>query len=422
MSNRKPWTAVEIEEIRELQKEGLTRRAIAEKLGRSYNSVTNKIQSLGGKHDNLPEDNSREKFTHTVKDDTADIVSVSKKIRTPAQAIEAAQIDLSIWDIDRTTVNSWEAMGKTDDGLQTITLWQIKIQLKRKAPEFITGALDNLFERIKSHQPAVPVSKKKPKADPHLLELSLFDAHFGKLCWFPGSEYDTKKAEKLYLNAIDTLIKKTSNWNIEKIVLPVGQDFFHVDNWNNTTARGTVMEVDAPFQLVFEVGCMAIVHAIDRCLKVAPVEILWVPGNHDISTSWYLLKFLAAWYRDAKNVKVDTSVLARKYLHYGTNLIGFTHGNMEAHRDLPGIMAGEKPIEWSKTTWREFHLGHYHRAKQIMFTGVDEFAGVRLRVLPSLSGTDAWHYQKGYVNNKRAAEGYLWSKEGGYAGHFSANV
>ena len=422
--NYRPWTAAEIEELKSLKAEGFTRRQIAESLGRSYNSVTNRIQSLGGTQKTPDKTDAAEaqKFSHITKGDQSNINSISDRIRTPAEALESANIDLDIWEVERTTVNSWEAMGKTENGLETITLWQIKVQLKRKAPHFVLDSLDKLFDRAKEHSPQIPTPKKKSKADPHLLELSLFDAHFGKLCWYPGTEYDTKKAEKLYLDAVDTLIEKTSGWNIEKILFPVGQDFFHVDNWQNTTARGTAMEVDSPFQLVFETGCMALVHAIDRCLTVAPVEILWIPGNHDISTSWYLVRFLAAWYRKSKNVKVDTSVMPRKYFHYGTNLIGFTHGNMEAHRDLPAIMAGEKPLEWSKTSWREFHLGHYHRAKQIMFTGVDEFGGVRIRVLPSLSGTDSWHYQKGYVNNKRAAEGYLWSKKDGYSGHFSANA
>jgi len=421
MVKKKPWTASEVATLKEMRSQGLTRRQVADQLGRSYNSVTNKIQSISSEeaHD---EPALKDQFTHTTKDENATITSVSERIRTPAQALEVAKIDLDIWEIDRTTVNSWEAAVKTEDGIETVTLWQVKVFLKRKAPSFITDGLENLFKRSENHTPKSPTPRKAAKTNPHMLELSLFDVHFGKLCWYPGAEYNTKKAEKIYLDAIETLLDKTSGWNIEKIVLPVGQDFFHVDSWQNTTQKGTVMDVDSPFQLVFETGAMAIVNAIDRCLEVAPVEILWVPGNHDASTSWYLIRFLSAWYRQSKALTVDLSPFPRKYIHYGTNLIGFTHGNNEQHRDLPAIMAGEKPEEWAKSTWREIHVGHYHRAKQIVVTGVDEFGGVRVRVLPSLSGTDAWHYQKGYVNNKRAAEGYLWSKENGYSGHFSANA
>ena len=135
-----------------------------------------------------------------------------------------------------------------------------------------------------------------------------------------------------------------------------------------------------------------------------------------------LMRVLDAWYKNNKAVEVDTDPKPRKYIHYGVNLIGFTHGNEEQHRDLPASMAGEVPHEWANSSWREIHTGHFHRAKQIVVKHTDEFGGVRVRTLPSLSGTDSWHYQKGYVNNRRAAEAYLWNKSDGYAGHLSANI
>jgi hypothetical protein len=60
--------------------------------------------------------------------------------------------------------------------------------------------------------------------------------------------------------------------------------------------------------------------------------------------------------------------------------------------------------------------------KETRHVSADTFGSVRVRVLPSLSGTDAWHYRKGYVGSMRAAEAYLWSYDDGYAGHFSASA
>lgn len=425
MANRTPWMESEVTLLLKMKEEGATRREIAEKLGRTYVSVANKVQSLGGAKAtrSVRDPKQDEKFEHTTKGDTASIISVSERIRTPADALAYGEIDSQIWEIERQTVNSWEAAAKTDDGFQTITLWQIKLQLKRRAPKFLTDGLDNIFKKMSSHSPVSPTPRKrKSTKDPHMLEVSLFDSHFGKLCWYPGGEFDSKKASKLYLDAVDELLEKTSAWNVESILYPIGNDFFHVDSWANTTAKGTPMDVDAPFQKVFEVGVAAVINAIDRCLLTAPVKLLWVPGNHDASTSWYLMRVLAAWYKSNKNVEVDTDPKPRKYIQYGINLIGFTHGNEEQHRDLPAIMAGEVPHEWAKSHWREIHTGHFHRAKQIVIKHTDEYGGVRVRTLPSLSGTDAWHYQKGYVNNQRAAEAYLWNKKDGYAGHLSANI
>jgi len=84
-------------------------------------------------------------------------------------------------------------------------------------------------------------------------------------------------------------------------------------------------------------------------------------------------------------------------------------------------MASEAPDAWAKSKHREIHVGHFHKRKQTQYLAGDTFGGVTVRVLPSLSGTDAWHFSKGYVKGLRAAEAYLWSKRGGYTGHLSAN-
>lgn len=424
MAKRVPWLEAEVTLLLKMKEEGLTRREIAEKLGRTYVSVANKIQSLGGATatSDARDPKKDEKFEHSTKGDRASIVSVSERIRTPADALAFAEIDPKVWEIERQTVNSWEAAAKTEDGFQTITLWQIKLQLKRRAPKYLTDGLDAIFKKMASHSPVSPTPRKRSTQNPHMLEISLFDSHFGKLCWYPGKEFDSKIASRLYLDAVDELLEKTSDWNVESVLYPIGNDFFHVNSWGNTTAKGTPMDVDAPFQQVFEVGVAAVINAVDRCLDTAPVKLLWIPGNHDLSTSWYLMKVLGAWYKSNKHVEINIEPQPRKYIHYGVNLIGFTHGNEEQHRDLPAIMAGEVPNEWANSSWREVHIGHFHRAKQIVVKHTDEYGGVRIRTLPSLSGTDAWHYQKGYVNNQRAAEAYLWNKKDGYAGHLSANI
>ena len=106
---KKPWTATEVEELKDLRSQGLTRRQIAEALGRPNNSFPHKIQSLGGQQE-APQKNdgpTDQKFTHVTKGDQSNIISISEKIRTPAQALESAQIDLDVWEGERTTVNSW---------------------------------------------------------------------------------------------------------------------------------------------------------------------------------------------------------------------------------------------------------------------------------------------------------------------------
>ena len=68
-----------------------------------------------------------------------------------------------------------------------------------------------------------------------MLEVNIFDLHFGKLCWNgeTGEDYDTKIASKRFHNAIDDIVGKAIFHDVDKIVFPVGNDFFNSDNLRN---------------------------------------------------------------------------------------------------------------------------------------------------------------------------------------------
>jgi hypothetical protein len=192
-----------------------------------------------------------------------------------------------------------------------------------------------------------------------------------------------------------------------------------------TTAKGTVVDaVDDRFQKVFRVGCRAVQHAILRCREIAEVEVLWVPGNHDPETSWYMAEWLAAVFSSDKHVTVDSGPQDRKYRAFGNSLIGYAHGDDIKLGDLPLIMATDPTIreQWGKSRYQFWRIGHFHKKKETKYTGADTFNGVSVTILPSLSGTDKWHYEKGYVNNHRTAELALWSKDSGLTGTFSAEA
>ena len=70
-------------------------------------------------------------------------------------------------------------------------------------------------------------------------------------------------------------------------------------------------------------------------------------------------------------------------------------------------MATEKPLEWSRTIYREWHKGHRHAAKIL-----DEERGVRERVMPSLVAISDWEAKKGYFS-LRESIGNIWNKSKG---------
>jgi len=385
----------------------------------------------------------RESISVEGSGDLIAVHSQSRTVRTVEAALKEAKVDLRIWEVDRYVVNKWDGYTKNIDkdlvytqgkatghttqvpNPVTVELWQVKVWLRRKVKKEVQDGLEMLMETMAKHSPKYPKHPIiKGVQNPHLLEVSVFDSHFGKLAWGAetGVDYDLKIAERLYHDAVVELASKARGFPIERILFPLGQDFFHIDNPANTTVNGTQLETDSRYPKIFHAGVVSCVKALDYLSAIAPVDVLWVPGNHDRTTSYHLAFALQTWYRLNDRVSVDVSPSPRKYKSYGKCLIGFTHGDEEKHSSLQSIMASERPKEFGDAVCREWHIGHTHTSKRFEYNAEDTTGNVTVRVLPSISGTDAWHHRKGYVGGKRAAVAYLWSKDQGYSGHFLATV
>lgn len=244
----------------------------------------------------------------------------------------------------------------------------------------------------------------------------MYDAHFGLLAWGAetGESYDLGIARARYGAAVNDLAEKIAPYRPAKIYLPLGNDFFHINNPEGCTpASHHHLDVDGRLGKVFDAGVNAVLDSTRTLLDIAPVEYIWIPGNHDPETSYFLCKVIQAFYHGKKHVAVDIGPSPRKYRHFGCNLIGYTHGNEERHADLPTIMASEMKEAWARSTCYEFHIGHTHKRKETRYLAADTFGAVVVRTIPSIAGTDAWHFKKGYVKGNRVAEAFVFSHADG---------
>lgn len=376
-----------------------------------------------------PETTDGPKWSETPNGATIEGAKLTR-VQTLEELLENARVDPNVWEVERHVVNQWEVGVKLKDTNGALVvhvepLFQVKAWLHRIPGVTALRELHAmLLEDLAAHAPAYPVRVKAQGAQPYLLEVSPFDLHVGKLAW--GAEvddenYDSKIAADVLDAAITDLLSKAAPFRPERILFPVGNDLLHTDGPGQMTTAGTPQDADTRHARIFRRATQLMIRAIDRLELVAPVDVIIVPGNHDFSSSFKLGEVLSAWYRNAERVTVDNGPAARKYYRYGTCLLGFTHGSDEKHSDLPMILAQERPNDWSATTCRELHIGHLHKRKASSYNIADTHNGVIVRILPSLSGTDAWHARKGYVKGPRAMEAYLFHHDTGYAGHFSAN-
>jgi len=347
----------------------------------------------------------------------------SARIKTLDQLLDVAKVDLEKYHVDKYNINKWEVSAQIDGRMVTEELFQVKASLvKNKAIQERKRILEDLHHDFINHKPKA-IKRAKSGGD-YMLEINIFDLHFGKLCWNgeTGEDYDTKIASKRFHDAIDDLITKAQPYKLKKILFPIGSDFFNSDNHGNTTTNLTPQDEDLRWMKTFRNGRKLIVEGIEKLMQVADVEVVVVQGNHDFERSYYLGDSIESWFRNNDNVNVNNSARPRKYFKFGNNLIGLTHGNNEKVADLPLLMASEEKDLWANTKFHEWHLGHLHHKKQFQFQSVAEQKGCTIRFMRSLSGTDAWHNLKGYVQNVQSAESFIWHKDNGLVCHQFFNI
>jgi len=315
--------------------------------------------------------------------------------------LEKHGLDKDKWEITRAQNSMWTTQRK--DG-QLVTSFASKIKVKPKT-HLTKEDIYNYFKDLNLKSLKV---KKIKTSGKYMLEISIFDLHFGKLCWHgeTGENFDIEIARKRYLHIINDIINKY-NLPIEKILFVIGQDFFNYDNVIPTTTAGTQQDTDVRWKKMFFKGYELVIQSIELLFNSfqIPIEIYWIPGNHDEMTSFYLLHVLANYFRNNENIKVDLSAKERKYIQYGVNGIGFAHKLLK--KNQWSLFQSEAPKIWGNTKYREFHLGHQHREI------VNSKHGLVIRSLPCITGTDNWHYSQGYVGTKKAVQTFLWHKEKG---------
>lgn len=356
--------------------------------------------------------------------DNAATLNSKGSIRTLEELLEEAKVDLNIWTVDRHQINKWEMGAKDSDGEIVVTpLWQVKAWLKKKqgvedATELLEFFKKELAANINNER-WNDVEETVVGDKPYCLELAIPDLHLGKLGWSSetGSDnYDSNEAVRIFELAVKDLISKAPMDQVEQILFVLGNDFYHTDNAKDETTSGTYVGTDSRWQKTFMKGCTLLTEVISRLAIDRQVIVPIVPGNHDFERSFYLGEYLKAFFHAHPNVKIDNTPTARKYFRYGNTLIGFTHGNEEKHSTLPLILATERPVDWSETRFREWHVGHLHKESN------NEYAGVKVKFLAALCPSDSWHAKKGYIGSTRSATAFLYHYDKGLEAQYYFNI
>lgn len=243
---------------------------------------------------------------------------------------------------------------------------------------------------------SIPLDRTKELID---LELSIADYHLAKKYVSEKNLNVSKRAEVFFEIAERLITQAANNYSINTIVFPISNDFFHTDNFWNSTTNGTPQDVIAEYDEEYETGFDVLVRTIEFLISFSKkVIVILVQGNHDRTKSFYLAHGLEVYFKKNTNISFLRETTPTKYVTLGNTFIGYHHGDCKID-ELPLVFAtGPKSAkEFGNAVFREVHTGdkHHYMAKEIK--------GVRIQQMPSLSGDDRWHRSKNYVNNVRAA-------------------
>ena len=341
-----------------------------------YNKLRNIIKSQ-----ELVEESAMESSYNLEKGEAKMSTISSSEPKTPEEIIDVLNIDTTKWKLS----SYWnKQMGDH---------WRVSAMITRLKD----NEVDNVAELLKSFTPKKykEVTRlKTPGKFKTAGVLSLQDIHFGK----EGNETIDKDFEDTIKDLIN---RATNSHHIEKLYYVVGGDVINMDTWNGTTTAGTpldnCMTATEAYMQAFDSLQWSINYLKQFCDQL---QVIYIPGNHDRLSSFHLAHGLSKCFSD-EDILWDVVYQERKVFVYEDNFFAFEHGDVNTKNSLL-VYSMEYPRQWGKTLHRTLYTGHYHHKKKIQYITEHDNTGFMLKILPSLSKTDYYHYHNKFIGSRRS--------------------
>lgn len=223
--------------------------------------------------------------------------------------------------------------------------------------------------------------------DDSLTIYPLIDWHVGLLAWAEetGENYDLAIARDVILNSMARLVA-ASPPSKQCVVLGLG-DLLHFDGYEPTTSRSkNFLDADGRYPKVLKTAVQMVIATIDMALRRHDTVLVRIlAGNHDDQSAVAVGLALSLYYDGHARVTVDDSPSRFWWYRFGKVLLGATHGDKAKMRDLPLVMAHDRPHDWAASTYRRMFTGHLHNERKI------EEGGVIVTCMRTPVAKDAYH-------------------------------
>lgn len=338
-----------------LQREGLTRKQIAERLDTTENAVKHLI-------------------TRAKNWETADSALVGG-----AKAIGADTPASVVWT-------------KTHrDGSVTHSV----MHSNKPQPPAPDDYADAIREALKGSTP--PVKPSVPNAPQNMLAIyPVADLHMGLLTDEEevGEDWDSKKAQRVFQDTFGRIVSLTPKAGTA-LLAQLG-DLTHNDDQRNVTPQNKhQLDVDSRYFIVLRRAVAVMKWAIEALRgKYQNVIYCGRRGNHDITSHYAVTLALAEYYADAKDVTIITDA-SEFYVHeHGKSMIVLHHGDRAKPERLVHFAAAEWPEIWGRTRHRVALSGHVHHQT------VKEIGGMTFESVGTIIPRDAYAHSHGYSTSR----------------------
>ena len=313
--------------------------------------------------------------------------------------------DCNQFDLISARNSIWNVQNKVE-GVRT--LYSSKIVVKPKT-EYSWNKQDiqKLFDSLKTnYKNKIHISPTRYEQNGNLLVVPIVDLHYGLLSdkFSTGNDYNLEIAEETFYKIINDVLDRYSNRKFEKVLFITGNDAINFDNLAGTTQRGTPQDNSALWFSVVNKATQLIINGIDMLSNIAPIDVVYVPSNHDLHTMFGIMQTIKAWYRNDKNISIDDSPLSRKYYKFGKTLLALSH-DLKV-KDALQIITSEAKDEWSDSKHIIWLLAHLHQAMVYEKQGYME-----IMRLPTASGWSKWSNQQGYIQSEKKNQSFIVDSE-----------
>lgn len=306
---------------------------------------------------------------------------------TPDELIAKHGFDPTKFELVSSSNSKWEN-GNSNLSSSKITIKPVKNSV------FSADFIEKIFDNITVRTPSVS-RKSKDINYGQALVIPMADLHYGERTGSisTGNEHNCENSINGYWQIINDIIDRVSDIHFKQIYFTIGGDMLNCDNKQGTTTRGTHQDNDGDIEQFIIDMTNNILSTVELLRTIAPVHIIYIPGNHDELVSFGIANVLRVYYKFFEDVTVDYSQIPRKYATFGNTLLGFAHKLNT--KNINNVLQMDVREEIGKTTNTVYFLQHYHRE-----FAIDE-GGTDIRMLPTISPLSRWAFGEGFVSRQK---------------------